>query len=238
MRPFFLSLLMLCAVSTAKADVLLFEDFEDAAITYTADPVDNLDDGNDWYGRIAPDTDSLPSGFVYSNLQGSGFYSAHDTDGVFGAETNLIHLDWENINIFNYGDLNLSWYVAEDDATSGEHWDNDSSLRIYAQIDGGGFNQIFGVESGFADNSAPQVDTDLNGVGDGAFITDAFAQFDADLTSGSTLDIRVVIEGLDGTNEDIAFDSLLLQGTAIPEPAGISLLMLGAVALGLRRRNK
>ncbi|MEM8872705.1 MAG: hypothetical protein AAGD32_00465 [Planctomycetota bacterium] len=215
-----------------------------STVTYTPSLPDDLTDtaAGDYFGRFDPSTPALPADAVYSNFQGSGFYGVQDTDSAGSGDVDLIELNWVGIDISNFELLSLSWFVAEDDSTDGnEDWDTTSSFRIAVQIDGGGFNDIFAIESeigtdGNATNELPRVDTDFDTTGDGAEITPTFTQFSALIANGSTLDITATFEDLDTGDEDLAFDSLLLQGTAIPEPAGL-VVGFGMLAMLMRRRT-
>jgi hypothetical protein len=230
--------------STSYAATLFFEDFEDAAVGYTSSVPDDLTDiaNEDYFGRI-DSGQILPAGIIYKNVQGPGFYGAQDTDGTNSGDIQLITLNFSGIDISNATNLNLSWYVAEDDDGIREDWDPTSSFRIGAQIDGGGYFTVFSIESADAavPNKVPKVDTDLNGVGDGSEITDAFTQFSTGLpTAGRVLDIRITIEDLDSGDEDIAFDSLLLTGDlpSVPIPAAVWLFGSGLLGLvGVARRK-
>ena len=216
---------------------ILLEDFEDAAITYTPSVADDLSDiGNlDYFGRIAPDT-AIPTsagtnGISYANPQGNGYYGFMDADGANSGNVDVVDLDWTGINISGFNNLNLSWYLAEDDSGDGfEDWDIASSFRIAINLDNTGFIDIFRVESelgtdGNATNEKPRVDTLVAGVGDGlgdgTEITNSFSQFSHLIANGSTLDIRVTIEFLDQGDEDIAFDSLLLTGDSVAVPPAL-----------------
>ncbi len=205
---------------------ILFEDFEDATITYSPNPTDSLADiaNNDYYGRVA--FSALPADKVYANQQGSSFYGAHDIDGALPTSTSTITLDWTGVNIAGFTNLDLSWFVAEDDDPGLEDWDSTDSVRISVQIDGGGFTDVFAIEAeenpiGDQINNAPRVDTDFDGIGDGALITNSFTQFNTAIADGSTLDIRLTIEQLNAADEDIGFDNLLLQGDVADFPPAL-----------------
>lgn len=230
---------------TAEADTILFEDFEDATVAYAANPADDLSDigNNDYYGLVQ--TSSLPSNVNYSNVQGSGVFAAQDTDGVPGSgSTFSVTLTWSSIDIASFTNLDLSWFIAEDDASDGtEDWDSTTSVRIDVQIDGGGFDQVFGIEAeDNTGNVAPRVDTNFDGLGNGVEITSSFAQFNTSIGDGSVLDIRLVIEDLDTSEEDIAFDSLLLTGdptsVAVPLPGSLVLFAPALALLGFAGRRR
>ena len=205
---------------------ILFEDFEDATITYTATPADSLADiGNsDYYGRVA--FSALPADMVYSNPQGNSAYAVQDIDGALATPTSTITLDWSNIDVSNFTNLNLSFFVAEDDDGSNEDWDSTESVRLSVQLNNGGFTDIFAIEAeenpiGDQVNNAPRVDTDFDGIGDGALITDTFTQFSRAIADASELDIRLTIETFNASDEDIAFDNLLLEGDVADNPPAL-----------------
>lgn len=255
MRLTLLALMAAAMSLPAQADTILLEDFEDAVFTYTTSVADDLTDiaNRDYFGRIAPDTSTPPVDVSYSNPQGSGYYGVQDTDSANSGDIDDITLDWTGINVSNFENLQLSWFVAEDDATDGnEDWDISTSFRILVQHDGGGYVQIFGIESenvadfnnpvgGDQTNEAPRVDTDFNGVGDGAVITDTFTQYLQSLANATTLDLRVEFEDFDTGDEDLAFDNFLLTGdmiSAVPEPGSFAFLLVGGAFLGCRRRKR
>lgn len=232
--------------SSANADIIVFEDFEDATVNYTTNVSDDLTDiaNKDYFGRIATDTAMPPADVVYNNLQGAGYYGVQDSDHANSGDIDLIQLDFSGIDISNFHNLEFEFMVAEDDAVDGnEDWDTTSSLRVLYQIDGSGYQNLFAIESESIDgdqtNEAPRVDTDFDGIGDGAFITDTFALFASSIGStGSTLDLRLIIEDLETGDEDIAIDNITIRGelSAVPEAGAGGIVVLLFVALGYNRR--
>lgn len=237
-------------VQAAHADTIMLEDFETSGsarsgVVYTPSHADSLGDISnlDYYGVVNLGAPSLPASMMYSNLQGTDFYGLQDTDGALTPAAD-ISLTWTGINITDYINLDLSWFIAEESNSTGggEHWDSTSSFRVEVQTDGGGFNRLFRVEAeevgGDQINNAPRIDTNDDGVGDSTEITDTFTQFNTSLTNGSTMDIRIVFEGLNAGGEDIAFDHLHLQGDfiGVPEPGSLAVL-LGFVAVASYRRR-
>ena len=217
----------------AEAATAIFEDFEDAAITYVATPVDDLSDvGNrDYYGRI---TDAA-SPSTLSNVQGLSYYSAEDTDGATNP-TSTITLDWAGVNISGLTGLEFSGFFAEDDDGSNQDWDADTSLLVQYQIDGGGFVNLFAIEAVAGTNTEPAEDTNFDGLGDGASITDTFSQFTKTIAgTGNSLDLRLTMSNLGAGDEDIAFDNITVTG--VPEPSSFALLGLAGLATMLRRRR-
>ena len=123
-------------------------------------------------------------------------------------------LEFTNIDISGFSNLQFSGLFGEDDASdANEDWDASDFVRIEAQIDGGGYQTIMQfANDGSTFNTVPQLDTDLDGVGDGAALTEDFATFAAAIVgTGALLDIRITA-ALDSGDEDIAFDALEITG--------------------------
>lgn len=222
----------ICSLAMGTTTVI-FEDFEDSTLTYTASPVDDISDiGNrDYYGRV---TDAA-SPATFSNVQGLAYYAAEDTDGATHVAA-TITLDWTGFNISGLNGLEFSGFFAEDDDGSAQDWDANSSLLVEYQIDGLGFFNLFAIESSGGTNTEPAEDTNFDGVGNGSAITDTFTQFTKSIAgTGSTLDLRLTITGLDAGDEDIAFDNISVTG--VPEPSSAALLGLAGLAVMLRRRR-
>ncbi len=164
------------------------------------------------------------SGEVFNNIQGSFYFAVQDTDGGPGAVDNLT-LDMNQIDISSVtGNLAFSVFIAEDQAGDGnEDWDPDTSVRFAYSIDGGAFQNLIAVEATGGTNTEPAIDTNFDGVGDGATITDTFTQYTASIPGlGSTLNIRVFFDILDAGDEDIAIDNLEVTGdTGGPIPTNL-----------------
>ena len=173
----------------------------------------------------------------YNVVQGSFFFGAQEVDL---ASTFPVQLNIKNIDISGETTLFFSGLFAEDDVLFEEDWDAEDYLHVSYQIDGGGFQNLFWIESAGALNSAAMVDTDFDGEGDGAIITDTFTEFTAAICgTGSSLDLRIEIS-LNDRQEDIAFDNLSIRSgpsTSIPEPGVLGLLGLMSLPWGLRRRR-
>ena len=101
---------------------------------------------SDYYGRVNA-ASGLPSYGDYGNKQGSGFYGLENQDSA-GVPLTTVTMSVFGLNIDTLTDLQVSLFVAEDDAADGfEDWDVASSVRLEAQIDGGGFANIFAIKA-------------------------------------------------------------------------------------------
>ncbi|WOO42622.1 PEP-CTERM sorting domain-containing protein [Rubellicoccus peritrichatus] len=233
----------LCA-TTANAVTVLFEDFEDSTVGFTTSITESSDGFNDYFGRVGATGISVNANVEFTNIQGSGYFAAQDMDaagtGDPAAPDGLATLTWSGLNITGLTSLDFSAFWAEDDDGSNQDWDSaDDFVLVEYQIDAGGFQNLFAIENdGTQFNTAPQIDTDFNGIGDGAEITSVFTEYSALIAgTGSSLDLRITID-LNSGDEDIAFDNVTISGTAVPEPSTYAAIG-GLVALGvvmLRRR--
>ncbi|MDO5978642.1 hypothetical protein [Flavivirga spongiicola] len=153
---------------------------------------------------------------VFSNIQGSYYFAAQDTNGV--EPTLPLTLLINNINISGYSSLEFRVHLAEDDDGSNEDWDAPNYVHFNYDIDNSNsFSNLLWLENdGSAFNSAPYIDTDYDGTGDGSEITDTFTQFTQSIAgTGSLLDIQIVFN-LDDGDEDIAIDNIEIWGTLVP----------------------
>lgn len=206
----FLGMFVLTNFGNAQ-NVLLYEDFETDGngTRYTTSVAEFSDGFGDYYTNVINNTISTP-GFV--NSQGSGYFAAQDTDG--DGQPDLITQDFTGIDINNYTNLELSFFIAEDDDGSNQDWDSNTEFLIQYQIDGGGFVDIFRV-TGTGTNTAPLVDSDLDGTGDGTEITNVFTEFtEAIGSTGTSLDLRITVNFLDAGDEDIAWDEITITGNS------------------------
>ncbi|MEM7550123.1 MAG: ExeM/NucH family extracellular endonuclease [Bacteroidota bacterium] len=213
---FILLLGMLPLVSVGQT-TLLSEDFEDATLNYSPIITEFSDDAGDYFGRVASDGITIGTFVEYTNLQGSGFFGAQDTDG--DGNPSSVSIALSQIDISGLTDFEISLFIAEDQSTDGnEDWDGDTQFLVEASIDGGAFFNVFAIEAEGGTNTVPRVDTDFDGIGDGDEITAEFTEFSASITgSGSTLDIRISFNELEAGDEDIAIDNIEVTGsTAMP----------------------
>jgi len=207
--------------SEAASMFFFTEDFEDATLTYIATPSDDLSAIADrqYYGRIMR-PGGLPSAVEYNNLQGGAFYSAEDTDDFPNNGNDLIVLDFDDIDILNRSMIEFCVSIAEDATGASEHWDTNSSVRFSYEIDNDGTEiPLFAVESSGANNTAPAIDTNGDGTGNGAEITSIFREYCFSIPeTGDLMDLKIEIDKLNNGMEDIAIDNVRLKGTDVTPP--------------------
>jgi hypothetical protein len=255
-----LAIVALSAAPSADAGVILFEDFEDGTVTYTSslpDAVGSIGDA-DYSGIVFPGKGTgvgSKHALSFSNVQGNAYYAVQKQSKLASNVT----LTWSGIDISNHSDLEVSFFLAEDDRSKGRRgWRRNTSFRVEANVDGKGFASIFAVEPQSPPGKAvgwgkskgkgkskgrPLVDTDFDGFGDGREITNEFTKFSAKVVNGSLLDLRVVFDNFNTTNQGIAFDSFSLSAAPsaamVPEPTSlISFLGIAGLALVTPRRRR
>jgi hypothetical protein len=182
------------------------EDFESGSGAYSTTATD-CNSGSDYF-TLTNDA-GIPANFTGST---GNYFAAQDIDGCTGSR--LQSIEWTGISIAGCTSLSFNIDLAEDDDGSNEDWDDDNYVRIFYSIDGGAEQNLIWIHNdGSTFNSAPFIDTDFDGVGDGAEITDVFTTYTQAIPgTGTTIDIRIEINLNDG-DEDIAFDNLELSGT-------------------------
>lgn len=216
------------AFSSASAQMFWNEDFEadNAGVTYTLSTSDGLqfsDGGTDFFTQIP--SNSVSGGFVVTGQNNTGYFAAQDTDGEpTGAAT--LEMFFDDVSIAGESNLELRILVAEDDDGANQDWDAGDQLLIEVDIDNSGvFTPIMSfAQDGTNFNAEPGFDTDLDGVlepGEGPFVTDTFAEFTAAIAgTGSVIDVRIVFDGMNNGDEDVAIDYIQLWNASVPTIPG------------------
>jgi predicted extracellular nuclease len=180
---------------------------------YTTSTPEFSDGSADFFTRT--DGANIGSFYEVAGVVGTSYFAAQDIDGEGAASVQT--LSFTGIDIAGFESLSFSALFAEDQSGDGnEDWDANDFVRVSYRIDSGAFQPVFAIENdGSTSNSAPFVDTDLDGTGDGAEITDTFTRYGVPITgSGSLLDIEIAFR-LEAGDEDIAIDDITVEGTSM-----------------------
>lgn len=205
----------LCAVLSGYGQIKIAELTFETPGGYTTSVPEFSDNGTDYFLRT--DGSNIGAAVNFTNIQGSYYFAVQDTDGD-GNPTNLT-LNFNNINIIGYSNLEIRIHIAEDDDGSAQDWDATSYMHISGTIDSGSFQNLIWVEASGGTNTEPRIDTTYNGIGNGTSITDAFTQFISNITgSGSNLDVEIEFNNLRNGDEDIAIDNIEIWGVASCTP--------------------
>ncbi|NEV92647.1 T9SS type A sorting domain-containing protein [Psychroflexus sp. YR1-1] len=198
-------------LSNAHAQTTIYTlDFETPG-GYTTSIPEAVDEATDYFGRIEYGVDT--PGPAFTNLQGQFYFGAQDIDGISSAPALPVFLNISAIDITGYTQLKLRLYLAEDDDGTNQDWDAADYVHFKIDIDQtGSYTNVLNIESSGSTNTEPAIDTNYDGTGNGAAITENFTQFSANITgSGSTLDIQIEFN-LNSGDEDIAIDHIEIIG--------------------------
>jgi hypothetical protein len=164
-----LSLFFSAFVSWGQTQIYVL-DFESSG-GYTTSMGEQTDGHYDYFTR----TDGTNIDATYNTSQGTYFFAAQDLDA--DGMTTPATLSIDDINISGYSNLELRIYIAEDDDGGNQDWDDDDYLHIDYDIDNSGTftNGIWVENDGRTYNSAPYIDADYDGDGEGTEITNTFS---------------------------------------------------------------
>ena len=163
---------------------------------------------------------NISANYDVSGEEGSFYFAGQDIDQAVAAGSQAFtqSLSITGIDISDFDNLVFSALFAEDDNGNLQSLDSTEGIRIRAQIDGGGFVNILGFEAGGdQSNEVGQLDTDLNGSGDGAALTDTFTRYSAAIAgTGSNLDLQIELAA-SFAQEDFAIDDIRVTGDAVAD---------------------
>jgi hypothetical protein len=195
---FFLFALLFSGLSFSQS-VILVDDFDTPSPKYTSSG-DYFDSSTQYFGTTN-DTDADVE-LGYSNIP---FFGARQLKN--GNET----ISYNGNVITGLSNVSFVIGIAEDKgAGNSEDWDTGDAVHIEYRLDAGSWTNLFSIVANGATDTAPRIDTNNDGIGDGALITSDIGEFDFELTglSATTIDIRFIFLGLTETEEDIAFEYL------------------------------
>ena len=195
---FFLFALLFSGLSFSQS-VILVDDFDTPSPKYTSSG-DYFDSSTQYFGTTN-DTDADVE-LGYSNIP---FFGARQLKN--GNET----ISYNGNDITGLSNVSFVIGIAEDKGVgNSEDWDSGDAVHIEYRLDAGSWTNLFSIVANGATDTAPQIDTNNDGIGDGALITSNIGEFDFELTglSATTIDIRFIFLGLTEAEEDIAFEYL------------------------------
>ena len=242
MKKIYILLLTLTITSLSYGQTIVFQESFETGNSGT--PSEICNDGSGDFFTITDGSD-IGSFYQVSGQDGSFFFAAMDTDGA--PCTSLSEtLVFDDIDISTFNNLSLAILLAEDKPSDSQFdWDFDSRFYIEVDIDNTGtFTKILQVavsdSSAGSNISQPMIDSDLDGNGDGAEITDIFTEYTASISSGNLIDIRLVFENFAAGDEDISVDNIrIIDGytpsstISISSPSGNSTIAPGTTSVNV-----
>ena len=209
MKKIYAIILSLLSLTVYSQSVIYSYSFEDnGANDYTTSIPEFSDGSYDFFTSTSNNT--IGSNYGVTGQDGDHYFAAQDTDSTSdGGSSDPLTLTF-TIDISGYSNLGLKILVAEDD-NGDPKWDSDDSVHIDYTIDGGTSTSLIWIESEAENgtNAETRIDTDFDGVGDGAAITEAFMELQQSITgTGSTLVLTITYSNLHYGSEDLAIDNI------------------------------
>lgn len=178
---------------------------------------------NDFFAR-SDDTSESGTSIAGSYGNNDGFWFAvSDFDGrgnTTQSETmTFTGIDISGLTYLNFGGSFASFY------NSRGLWDADTQVFFEVSIDGGAFEKVMQFASvNNRKNEQAALDTDLDGIGDGATLSSDFTSFSNAISgTGSTLDLRVTFENLTQNGEEFHLDNLEITGVDLAVDDSVTL---------------
>lgn len=233
-----------------RADIIMLEDFEDGTVNYTG-VTEFHDSANDYFGRVPALGAIAPDDGPYTGFGGTNYFAAEDINSTMiggggpGLATQTLEF---TINIAGHESLKFSGLFAAggNDAgnSDGFRYDDEDGLRVTAQIDGGGVQNLLAFEAaepgGDLGNNELLIDANFDGIGDPAGFqpTESFTAFNDIGITGTGTELLLKIEvTATAQSEAFAFDNVQVSGMkVVPEPSSFILAGLTALMFSRRRR--
>lgn len=268
---------------TSMGDVVASEDFDGGAVNLmgTANVFDfgaGGGTGGDVFGRVSPFNSGGTGGpfdvwdDTVADMSGGGafpndtlgiagqnstaFFAMNDMDGdIDGGGNSLNNAVWT----FDISSAVSITNVMIDIGAMGDFEASSSDgFRIEAQVDGGGYTEIFlartnedlfkdyrPLDGGFVFSDDDPLELFIDGAVDAVGtldksdpntgLFDTYTSVALAGQSGSTLDIRVSWDGTPSGSEPMGIDNITVNGT-VPAPGALALLGIAGVAVRRRRR--
>lgn len=228
-----LAVIMVSGISL-KAEVIWSESFEtDGHSTrYTASSSGGFNDGTSDHFNRTDGSDIANISGDYSNIDGSYFWAAEDTDDNGGDLAKEQSITFMAITTENYTSLNFSGYfgAGNESAPGASAYDAADYVKVQYSTDGGSsYNEgiWFSYENhGDAFNEPIALDANHDGEADG---TDGSNRLGTSLVqygfsipgSPSSVIIKILVY-MDAENEEVGFDNFVLTGTDTSLPVELS----------------
>ncbi|MCE7993659.1 MAG: hypothetical protein HEP71_16865, partial [Roseivirga sp.] len=167
------------------------------------------------------------SGFLALTNTNGFYYTGEDTDrtenpnqsgGAFGSGANSggVHFNDIDVSAFTNVQIKCSFAARNDSPTVGT-FELGDGVKIYVDKTNNGTYELiaaFGIVETpeLFGNQYLSLDTDFDGYGEGTILTSAFQEFTFDIAGATTMDVRIELVST-GSNEEIAFDTFVVQGS-------------------------
>ena len=218
-KLYFLCLTALIGFSSFAQTTLYQESFETDTngTNYTTSIPEFSDGTGDFFLRT--DGSDIGSFYEVNGVDGLFIFAAQDIDGE-GA-TLPVSLSTIAIDVSGLSSVDFAILLAEDDDGTNQDWDDADFVNITYSLDGGADQNLIWIRSEAAGtNNTPKIDTNFDGVGDGAEITSTFTEYVESIALSGNSNITFKIEmSLNSGDEDIAFDNIRVVDGFVATPS-------------------
>nr|WP_321221809.1 T9SS type A sorting domain-containing protein [uncultured Psychroserpens sp.] len=218
-KLYFLCLTALIGLSSFAQTTLYQESFETPTngTNYTTTEAEFSDGFGDFFLRT--DGSDIASTYEVNGVDGLFIFAAQDIDGE-GA-TLPVSLSTIAIDVTGLSSVDFAILLAEDDDGTNQDWDDADFVNITYSVDGGADQNLIWIRSEAAgSNNIPRIDTDFDGVGDGAEITSTFTEYVESVALAGNSSITFKIEmSLNSGDEDIAIDNIRVVDGFVATPS-------------------
>jgi hypothetical protein len=176
------------------------------------------DGGNDYFTRT--DGTNIATNVEITGIDGSFFFGAQDIDGEGAALP--VFLSTASVDVSSLNSVDFVIDLAEDADGTSLDWDAADYVHIFYSLDGGANQNLLWIEADIdsGSNSNAAEDTDFDGIGDGAVLTDVLTSFNKSIDVSSASSIEIIIEfNLNSGDEDIALDNIRLVDGFVASPS-------------------
>ncbi|WP_051229620.1 T9SS type A sorting domain-containing protein [Psychroserpens burtonensis] len=218
-KLYFLCLTALIGFASFGQTTLYTESFETNTngTNYTTSEAEFSDGFNDFFLRT--DGSDINASYEVNGVDGAFIFAGQDLDGE-GA-TLPLSVSTIAIDVTGLSNVDFAILLAEDDDGTNQDWDDADYVNITYSLDGGADQNLIWIRSEAAgSNSAPRLDTDFDGTGDGAEITSTFTEYVENiiLSGNSSITFRIEMS-LNSGDEDIAFDNIRVVNGFVAQPS-------------------
>jgi hypothetical protein len=181
--------------------IIIVDDYETAPVYTSAGAGDYFDSSTQYFGTTN-DTDADVE-LGYSDIT---FFGARQLKNA----TESISYSGAGFDLTSFPTVQLVVGIAEDKGPGGtEDWDTGDAVHIQYRLGGvDPWIDLVSIVASGASDSAPQIDANNDGTGDGLFITSDIQDFEFEITTSGAdqIDLRLNFEGLSEEEEDIVFE--------------------------------
>jgi hypothetical protein len=218
-KLYFLCLTALIGFSSFAQTTLYQESFETPTngTNYTTSEAEFTDGFGDFFLRT--DGSDIATSYEVNGVDGLYIFAGQDLDGE-GA-TLPLSLSTIAVDVTGLSNVDFAILLAEDDDGTNQDWDDADYVNITYSLDGGADQNLIWIRSEAAgSNSVPRIDTDFDGVGDGAEITSTFTEYveNIALSGNSSITFRIEMS-LNSGDEDLAIDNIRVVDGFVASPS-------------------